>query len=306
MINLLVFQAGIIVLHKKPEKPTQDISQFSPIVVVPEKPINYTISEPVRGYPNYNNVQQQLVAWKEQAPELIEIGVYGNSTKGTNLYYAEITRNNSQEKPVVMVTACIHGDEPLSACIAMSYIGTLLDQYGDNDIVTKLLDENKLCFIPVISPDSFPSDRYVDGVDPNRDFPSEKNPGKTSVKPIAELQKLFLQHRPKAVMSLHSSGRVYLIPWGDRTSACPHDAEYRSMVAKMSQFSHYRFMQASRLYNEPIFGSELDWYYRNDAFAMVTELGTHQRAPSRQEIMEEFDLTWKGFLYFCVESPSVR
>ena len=76
----------------------------------------------------------------------------------------------------MLVTAGIHGNEPLSTSVTMSYMCYLLSQYGKDIELTKLIDETTIYYVPVVSPDSYPYSRHVDSVDPNRNFPTLKHP----------------------------------------------------------------------------------------------------------------------------------
>jgi hypothetical protein len=188
----------------------------------------------------------------------------------------------------------------------MGYIGTILDQYGDNEQITKIVDSTDLYFVPIVSPDSYPSRRETDGVDPNRDFPTPHNPEKVSVVPIQALREFFLSLRPKAVISGHTWGRVYLQPYGDSMKDPPNHADYQRIVNRMGEMSQYTLIKAYQIYHRPITGSELDWYYRRGSFAIVAEYGTHQRPPTSSEIISEFNRTFQAFLYFLEEGPKVQ
>ena len=39
---------------------------------------------------------------------------------------------------------------------------------------------------------------------------------------------------------------------------------------------------------------------------MVIEYGTHQRPPTREEVVSEFNRTFQGVLYFIEEAPKVQ
>jgi len=217
-----------------------------------------------------------------------------------------LTNFNKENKKVVLITACIHGNEPLCSSTVMNYIGTILDQYGDDAQVTELVDTRDIYFIPVVSPDSYPNQRHVDGVDPNRNFPNAIEPNKDSVPPIKALQQFFLKIRPDAVISGHTSGRLLLTPWGEKTQLCPHSSDYDQIIGEMSKMSGYRMMRACQIYGTPIYGGEVDWYYKNGAFAIVMEFGTHQQIPSRSDIDKEFEMTFKSVLFFIKKAPEVQ
>ena len=57
--------------------------------------------------------------------------------------------------------------------------------------------------------------------------------------------------------------------------------------------------------NMPIFGTEVDWYYRNGSIPIVIEFGTHQRIPTDKDIQIEFDKTYEAMLHFIKEAPLI-
>ena len=220
-------------------------------------------------FQTYQQIVQQCKTWNQEAPDLTELGTYGASARGKTLTWIKLTNKYStKNKKTVLIHACIHGNEPLATSTEMAYIGSLLSEYGKTLEVTNLLDTRTIYFIPVVNPDSYPNSREVEGVDPNREFLKE-HPAHS----IQELKTFFLKIKPQAAMSMHTSGRMELYPFGDKVSLCPNDSDYKSVLGKMSQLSGYTILRACQVYGRPIFGGELDWYYRNQAFSMVMELG---------------------------------
>lgn len=335
-IQFLIFS---ITSDEKNKVEKIEINKVEPFKLEPPKnkvepfklePISNDIKKECPDYLDYEGIVNQIKEWENEAPELVEVGVYGKSSKNKDLYYIRLKNERTkEEKPRVLITACIHGNEPLSTSVTMWYIGNLLKSYHSNDEVKEILNSRELYFIPVVSPDSYPNSRFVDGVDPNRNFPGATNPFLKSVKPVSELRNFFLKIKPKAVMSGHTYGRVYLFPPGDLFKNCPDHDQYVKILDKMSSTSGYRYIRACDLYMNngstdhvpirtygipvagrnymvPIYGTETDWYYRNGAFAIVVEFGDHQRIPRYNEIEKEFDKTYKSMLYFIKEAPLVK
>ncbi len=307
LINFSIFCAGMLGVASKYKDQPVPLSQVDQYNYVPiEQNLNYGISSPVPAYKDSEGTWAQLQKWNKEAPDITEIGVYGKSTRGRDLRFIKIENESIDSvRPVVLITACIHGNEPLAASTVMGYIGTILDKYGDDQDITNLVDDRIIYFIPIVSPDSYPHRRHVDGVDPNRNFPGPRN-NKQSVKPIVELQKFFNKIKPNAVISGHTWGRVYLTPYGDRRQPCPNDKDYQRIIGEMGRMSQYRMQRACQLYGHPIYGTEVDWYYRNGAFSIVMEFGTHQKIPSHREVKEEFNRTFKAVLHFIKEAPIVE
>jgi len=332
IVNLIILQIGLLIcLFFNQQKPQPKLHiEENKKQEIPLPPIKNDISNHNPEHLSYDEIVKCFKKWKEECPELLDYGFYGKSSKEKDLVYAKVTNLRAkQNKPKILVTACIHGNEPLSTATMIWYFGSLLKDYHTNEQVKELLNNREFYFIPVVSPDSYPNSRRVDGVDPNRNFPSSSNPEQISVKPIAELQKFFLEIKPNAVMSGHTYGRVFLIPPGESTKDCPDHDEFVRIIGQMAKMSEYRYIRACDLYMGtgksnvkpirtygiptktynymvPIHGTETDWYYANGAFAIVVEFGTHQRIPSKKDIEFEFNKTYNAFLHFSQEAPIVK
>lgn len=339
IVNAVVFMTGMAgVVYKKNhppqpplavEAPRPNEGNFSQITTPPElAPIKISISNPQPSYLNYDQTVAKLKQWAQEAPELSEVGTYGKSSRGKDLHYFRLCNKRfaqATEKPRVLVTACIHGNEPLAASTTMWHLGALLSKYGKDEAITQLVDSRDIYFVPVVSPDSYPSSRHVDGVDPNRDFPGPSRPNHRSVAPVAAIQNLFRQIKPNAVISGHTWGRVYLTPHGDTMKNCNDHEAIMRVMNRCKELSGYRCIRACDMYgangglnnppirtlgegeygSSPIYGTEVDWYYRNGAFAIVCEFGTHQRIPSDDDTRTEFNKTFSAFLHFVREAPLV-
>lgn len=323
LVALTIVIGGLTIVnhHKQltvPQAPPlQTQSQSTP---EPRKP---QISVTMPTYLPYSALVTQLDKWHEEAPDLTERGSYGKSSQGQLLQYIRVTNMvNKQPKKVVMITGCVHGNEPLSCGTVMAYLGAILSKYGTDSEVTELLNTRDIYFIPVVSPDSYPNNRIVDGVDPNRNFPCPHNPNQQSVPPIKAIQDFVLKIKPSATISGHTWGRSFLVPWGDSMTNCPDYDAYKALVQnKMCGLANYRFMRACDMYGAnglnvppphaheaymPIYGGELDWYYRQGSFAIVIEMGTHQHIPTINDIQSEFNATYKAVLLFIKEAPLIK
>lgn len=263
------------------------------------------VGENIFEHKSYEKIITLFKEWEAKSENFIEVKTYGKTSGNLDQYYIRISNETSPGEKVVLLTASTHGNEPLSTSVMIAYIGSMLNFYGKNKEITEILNSTTIYFVPVVSPDSYPDKRNVDNVDPNRNFPTLKNPQKESVVPIKNLQKLFLEIKPNSVLSGHTYGRLFLIPWGDSVIDNPNYLEYKSIVDRMSEISKYGNKKASQLYGKPIFGTEIDWYHRNGAFAIVVEFGTHQRKPSLADTKEEFNRTFDSFIYFLEESTKV-
>lgn len=296
-LSVAIFVGAIVKQNKtNATKPVPE----TPSVKYPSSP---DIDEYLFGHKTHEELESILLSWESKAEDLVDVGNYGQTTSGKKHLFIKISNEYKPSDKVVLITACIHGNEPWSTSTVMAYAGKLLSSYGRDEAITELVNSRTIYIVPVVSPDTYPNSRNVQGTDPNRDFPTLKNPDKNSVEPVQALREFFLKIKPNSVLSGHTFGRVFLIPWGDSTVNCPDIDAYKRIASKMCELSNYKYQRACEMYNRPIYGTEIDWYYRNGAFAMVMEFGTHQRKPSLEDTTSEFNKTFEAFVYFVQESP---
>lgn len=282
------------------------VQPFIETIPEPSTPNLPNITTQIPPYLSYSEIVTQLKKWEQEAFDLAEVGFYGKTKKGTEICYIKICNKlENKNRPKVFITGCIHGNESWSTGCVMAYAGNLLDSYGKNKEIKDLIESREIYIIPVVSPDSYPHQRNVDGVDPNRDFPGPSRPHHKSTESIKAIQTFFLKIKPNAVISGHTFGRVFLTPFGDIKNDCLNEADYQRIIGKMCKLCNYRMDHTCNNYNRPIQGTEVDWYYRNGAFSVVMEFGTHQKMPTKEEITNEYLRTWEGILFFLKEAPII-
>ena len=282
LLGIIAILAIVIAISIKPQKQstaqTQKIVEIAP-PIAPELPEEKTprlpsISVAIPASLEYPKIIEQVRKWETEAPDLAETGFYGKTKRGVEICYIKICNKVvAKPRPKVLITGCIHGNEPWATAEVMAYAGTLLKEYGKNKEVTDIVDSREIYIVPVVSPDSYPHSRHVDGVDPNRDFPGPSRPNHQSTPSIDAIQKFFNKIKPNAVISGHTFGRIYLTPYGDSKTPCPNESDYKRIVGKMATMSQYKIDHACNMYSTVINGSEVDWYYRNGAFSIVMEFG---------------------------------
>jgi len=231
----------------------------------------------------------------------------GNSQKGVPIYALRLTneRVDVKYKQRVLIAMSIHGNEPLASAVGMGWVGYVLSHYGrrDHGYIAELVNKREVYLVPVVSPDSFPHSRHVEGVDPNRDF--NKSP---ACAPVECLKRFAWQMKFQAVLSGHTAGRVVLYPYGDTYDKCPHDAQYRALLEDMRELNGYGIGRLCNVYSYLIHGIEDDWYYRNfGACAITYEFGTfasHNRIPQYEAVRTEFDRTYLSAIHFICFAPT--
>lgn len=300
--SFILLAAIVTVTSHKTQKFTPPTT---PKPAEPRSPKQADIGEYVSGHKSYEEIISMFREWEKKAPDLIELGTYGKTTKQKDQYFIRVSNELSPSNKTVLITACIHGNEPWSTSTSIACIGKIISSYGKDKDLTDLVNSRTIYLIPVVSPDSYPGSRGVDGVDPNRNFPTLADPERESVAPVKNLQNFFMKIKPNGVLAGHTYGRVFLIPWGDSTNDNPNIKEYEKVASEMSKMSGYRYQRACQMYNRPIYGTEIDWYHRHGAFAMVIEFGSHQRKPSLEDTRSELERTFSAIVHFIKNSTEV-
>jgi len=295
LITFIVVLGFLVLTDNRPPEVVPK-KPFVEKITIPQK-VRPDISVEVPLYLNYDKCVSQLKKWNKEAPQITEIGVYGKSHKGRDLYYFRISAGK-KDKPKVLITACIHGDEKIATATVMAYIGKMLASYTVDEEVTDIIDTRDVYFIPIVSPDSYETDqRHVLGKDPNRNFNASP-----SVPAVQGLKEFFLKHKFKAYSSGHSSGRIFIYAYGNKLDKCPHHKQYVDLLGRMEESCGYGLVKGSAVYGRPIYGTDVDWGYSQGAFSIVTEYGRdfHQR-----DIKGEVDKTYRAFLLFMKEAPII-
>lgn len=238
-------------------------------------------------YRNFSDVETDLKAYTTKYRGLTHLESYGTSSGGRNLYYLKISTTPESNKPKLLVTAATHGDELITTEVLFRLINELLDGYQKNDRLSKIIENNDLYFIPVVSPDSFEQrERYVNGADPNRSFPwPEKDTNPSRVDVINSLMDLTGKMNFKASLDLHAYGKLVMYPWGyTKTPPPANDVNFFDrLVQSMARENHYTAGQISTtIYIAK--GSSADYFYwKHGTQAIAAELG-NEKIPSYSQI----------------------
>ncbi len=186
-------------------------------------------------------------------PGLATLFSMGKSVEGRDLLVLRLSgktvaQAEEQKLPVVLYTGCHHAREHLSVEIPLRFAKYMLENYGKNADVTRLLDSRELYVSPIINPDGHKHD-YRDGlqgrmwrknrarnhdgsygVDLNRNYGFGWGTGGSSTNPTSDVYmgpsafsepesravKAFVDSQPRmtSLISFHTFSELVLYPWG--------------------------------------------------------------------------------------------
>nr|MBN2278305.1 carboxypeptidase regulatory-like domain-containing protein [candidate division Zixibacteria bacterium] len=138
-------------------------------------------------YPTYTAYVDMMYEFESDFPGLCEIVNAGQTVEGRDILFARISDNlgSEEDEPEVMFTSTMHGNETTGYILMLRLIDSLLNAYGTDSLVTRLVDSCEIWINPLANPDGTyaggnssvsGATRYnANGVDINRNFPDPQD-----------------------------------------------------------------------------------------------------------------------------------
>jgi Zinc carboxypeptidase len=209
-----------------------------------------------RPYSGPNGLAAKLRAVAQAYPEDTSLRSIGRSRRGQDILALEVTRDarrvRNGQRPAVLYVGLQHAREWIAGEVTMRLLAYVLSNDGKDPQVTKLVDSTQLWFVPVANPDGYnftftPGNRLwrktltdndgdgritgVDGVDPNRNFPTKwgydeegsssnlkgddyRGPAPASEPETRALDQFLKRVGFKFLVNYHSYGEQLLYPLG--------------------------------------------------------------------------------------------
>jgi len=106
-------------------------------------------------YPNYQQYLDMMYQFETDFPNLCEIVNIGQSNEGREILFVHINNNLGEDdnEPEFMYTSSIHGDEITGYVLMLRYVDYLLNNYGNDSRITKLVNDIDIWINPLANPD---------------------------------------------------------------------------------------------------------------------------------------------------------
>jgi len=250
-------------------------------------------------------------------PNLVRIYDIGRSHQNRPLWCVKISDypDSNENEPIVFFNAATHAREPMGVSILiyfMTYLLTNYDPTNSENLITWLINNREIYFVPVMNPDGYVynSDSggatanwrknrriiqspYV-GVDLNRNYgykwaydnigssPNPSNeayrgPERFSEPETRVVRDFMLSKKIRAQIDYHTYGRYNMYPWGYDTFTPP---DVRTLKEVVDSFRFYNNYSASRtgqiakvLYTAN--GSSVDWEYADTLWEGIRKFITY-------------------------------
>ena len=137
----------------------------------PVEPLPPPPPDGVDGYPTLEEIEARLSTLATSHPDAAALVEVGRSERGRSIWGLRVGTSDTPELGW-RILGDHHGDEPVSGVVALALAEHILDEYGRDERITRLVDTDAIWIVPVVNPDGVAgSTRYnADGVDLNRNY----------------------------------------------------------------------------------------------------------------------------------------
>jgi carboxypeptidase T len=269
------------------------------------------------GFYTYNEIIRDLDSMYARYPHIItQKQVIGLTHEGREIYGLKISDNPNvfENEPASAFDALIHAREPQSMATLMYFMWYLLENYGTDPLVTYIVNNREIYFVPITNPDGYEWNRITYpngngswrknrrnngtsyGVDLNRNFsymwgydnsgssptPSSdtyRGPYAFSEPEAQALRDFVIGKNINTHFNMHSYQNAILYPWGYINSLTPDATDYIEFASDMCAMNLYVHGNSNQILGYNSNGSVRDWMYgeqtaKNKIFGYTIEIGS--------------------------------
>ena len=203
-------------------------------------------------YPTYEVYDSLMRNFVRDYPQLCQLEVVTTLASGRQILALKISNNvelNNTDKPEVLCTATMHGDEGICATTALNFCNYLLGNYGTDSRVNRLIDSIEFWVIPIANPDgmykggnssiSESTRSNGNGTDLNRNFPKVSGGSSTLQPETKAIVEFFGRHHFTVSTNLHGGNECFNYPWDTWQRLTADDAWWRFVGAAYRDSAQY-------------------------------------------------------------------
>ncbi|MBN2601748.1 MAG: immune inhibitor A [Candidatus Marinimicrobia bacterium] len=251
------------------------------------------------GFYTYAEIVAELDSMRLKYPHIISIkDSIGHSVENRALWAVKISDNPdiAEDEPQVCFDALIHAREGASNATIMYFMYYLLENYDRDSVVTYLVNNREIYFLPCLNPDGYEYNRLTDpngggmwrknrrdngdgsfGVDLNRNFSiawgwddsgsspdgySEVYRGTAAIsEPESQYFAEFVRSKQfRTHINYHTYSNLILYPWGYISDPTPDNDIFFEYAGDISQYNGYGYGGGDAIgYFSN--GTQSDWMY---------------------------------------------
>jgi murein tripeptide amidase MpaA len=127
---------------------------------------------------HYDELTKLLHAWADARPNLVQLESIGTTPEGRAIWFLTLTNGRTGpalEKPALVIDGNMHATEWGGGVAALHFVWRLLEGYGTDERITRLLDTRTIYVLPRMTPDgveaTLTQGRFIRSVD--RPYPTD-------------------------------------------------------------------------------------------------------------------------------------
>ena len=255
------------------------------------------------GYLTFDEVVSEMDSLQAQFPNIVSpkqsIGV---SFEGRDIWAFRISDNpeTDEGEPEVLYNSLIHAREPAAMMTLMYFARSLAENYNTDPVMSYLVDEREMWFVPVINPDGYiynqltnpdgggmhrknrhPGCSSSPGIDLNRNWGYQwgfddngsspdscenvyRGPNPFSEPETQALRDFVLAHDFQTIFNYHSYGNLLIKPFGYDPNVSlpqPEHAIYTAMGEDLVADNHYLFGTGAQTVGYLVNGDAVDYMF---------------------------------------------
>jgi carboxypeptidase T len=295
--------------NRKSELEQIEISSRGNCDGIPVSEYNYKTPDQYKagsmgGYFTYREMLDIIDSMSARYPHIISNRKNIDAIKthdGNQLFYVKVSDlvlKDEEAEPEVLYTALHHAREPNGLSQMIFYLWYLLENYGKDPVVTKIVDNTQMYFIPCVNPDGYIHNQNTNpnggglwrknmwkdtlgdlkGVDLNRNYGhfwgfnnsgSSSNPNSQTYRgpdafsePETQAVRAFCSER-NFIMALnyHTFGNYLIHPWGYNDLPADEDALFKTIGQVMNRENNFLLGTGIETVGYTVNGGSDDWMY---------------------------------------------
>lgn len=257
-------------------------------------------------YLTYDGFVDSMRAIAANNPGICRLETLGTSFGGRLVLALKFSDNPNvhENEPAVHFEGAIHGDEKIAWAVAFEMVKYLLNNYGTDTLVTRLVNTREIWLLPMYNPDGYVAARRYNGnnVDLNRNWGwmwgGESAQGASAFSEAENRAVLAHIWRNPMVMfiSFHAGIEYISFPWSYSPDSIPEKRLINFLSQRYSVPTGYPYGQGYQgMY--PINGSTKDFDYGYGMMGWSIEVHA-QKTPPASEIDPTFNRNRSAMLEF--------
>ncbi len=263
-------------------------------------------------------VQTILADLATQHPAIARTHVLGTTHDGRKILALEVCAKPGTGLPAVRIGSGQHARELPPVELTTRLARALVEGYGSDERMTKLVDHRDIWIVPVANPDGRARveggdamwRKNTQGVDPNRNCDDHweggdaqpqaddyRGPAPFSEKESQALRDLATQQHFKLSLDLHNYAGMVLWPPGYDSSTTRDEARFAAIGRPLADALGYKAGTIATTIYET-YGDLATWEYDTQGtLAFAAELDDHTFAPQADQVEADWQAWQPNFLY---------